>query len=111
MNTELTYMYRDASNYKFFGSVIISGTIAVSELRDYLYETEYFIPECIGLKSLAPSETNKDDHVWHELVGTKQTQEDANFVSAEKLKELFRRQYEAEWTEFFIKQYALGAAK
>jgi len=97
MNTELTYLYRDASNYKFFCSVILSGDIRLSELCNYLHEGDYFIPERVGLKSLVPVVTNEDDHIWHELVSTKETDEQANFIPAAIFKDIFIKQKSAGW--------------
>lgn len=77
-HTHLTYLYRDASNYKAHGAVLLSGEATAEHhhrLRESLIDSEYFIPERVGLPSLrerlyqyssgAPTD---DDHVLHELV-------------------------------------------
>lgn len=78
MHTLLRYLYRDASNYKAHGAVVVSGSATLEHehrLRASLIDGEYFIPENVGLPSLrerlyeysggSPAE---DDHVLHELV-------------------------------------------
>lgn len=78
MHTLLTYRYRDASNFKANGEVLLSGELT-PELRDRLQvsllDGEYFIPEKVGLPSLRAklyqySEGNPtdDDHLLHEFV-------------------------------------------
>ena len=54
MNSCLTYLYRDASNYKFWGSVTIEGHLEMDQLTPYLYEGEYFLPELVEIPSLTP---------------------------------------------------------
>ncbi|MCR4343114.1 MAG: hypothetical protein NUV40_04465, partial [Patescibacteria group bacterium] len=63
MHTSITYQYRDASNYKEFDTVIISGLLSLNGIEEYLYEKEYFIPSEIGLKDLQPENLNQDDHI------------------------------------------------
>jgi hypothetical protein len=72
------YLYRDASNYKAFGTVYLRGTLTRAEQRDlvsYLESGEFFVAEQIGIPALrnfllgfdrTPSE---DDHVWHAFEG------------------------------------------
>lgn len=74
MNTRIKYLYRDAGNYKQFGSVVLSGAITPQEvqtIRTGLESGEYFIPSQVGLADLQPnmpSFPDRDsDHVWHEL--------------------------------------------
>jgi hypothetical protein len=51
-HTLLTYLYRDAANYKAHGDVLLSGE-ATSDLhrriRESLIDGEYFIPEKVGI--------------------------------------------------------------
>ena len=53
-NTLITYQYRDAANYKEFDTVIIHGQLSLSDIEEYLYDKEFFIPTEIGLKELQP---------------------------------------------------------
>lgn len=75
MNTLLEYLYRDASNYKQHGSVVMAGALSLKDIRHLLIDGEYFIPLQAGLPDLQhkfgeqgfeyPTE---DDHAWHEIV-------------------------------------------
>ena len=68
------YLYRDASNYKAWGHLLLKGTATKDEveaLRNHLNSAEFFIAEQVGIPPLyaalweysdGPSE---DDHVWH----------------------------------------------
>lgn len=68
------YFYRDASNYKSWGSLLLEGRATESQLeqlRTQLNCGEFFIAEQVGIPSLyaelwqfsdGPTE---DDHVWH----------------------------------------------
>ena len=68
------YLYRDASNYKSWGSLLLEGRATKAELealRTSLNCGEFFIAEQVGIPPLyaelwqlsgGPTE---DDHVWH----------------------------------------------
>lgn len=68
------YLYRDASNYKSWGSLLLEGRATETELeqlRAQLNCDEFFIAEQVGIPALyaelwkfsdGPTE---DDHVWH----------------------------------------------
>lgn len=71
------YLYRDASNYKAWGELLLLGAVTDSDaakIRHHLDMGEYFVPELVGVPPLqaelyqygnGPSE---DDHVFHEFV-------------------------------------------
>ena len=67
MNTLIEYMYRDASNYKKFETVIVKGKLKYLDLEPYLHEGEFFIPSTIGLKDLQDLPYTEDDHIWHTI--------------------------------------------
>lgn len=70
MNTQIDYLYRDASNYKQHNSCIIAGEISDSQIEtimECLSEGEYFIPEQVGLPAKRFGELSEDDHCWMEL--------------------------------------------
>lgn len=73
MNIKLNYLYRDFSNYKKFGSIIISNPnnlpfqIIKSSIKEYLIEGEYFNADQLKLPSLFFEDKNEDDHEWHEF--------------------------------------------
>ena len=72
-NTRIHYMYRDASNYKAHGEVIISGELkqeGLDAIIKTLDDGEHFIPAQVGMPELQSTLTSfpsEDDHVWHEL--------------------------------------------
>ena len=47
-------MYSDASNFKKYGQFIVYGNVVQSDIECYLFEGEFFIPEYVGVPSLAP---------------------------------------------------------
>lgn len=63
--TQITYLYRDASNYKYRGDFCVLGELQVQEFSNYLFDSEFFIPEKIGLVALRPEAANDDDHLLH----------------------------------------------
>ncbi|MFA6433653.1 MAG: hypothetical protein WCW52_03050 [Elusimicrobiales bacterium] len=80
MNTLMEYLYRDASNYKQYGSIVLQGSIALTSIRHLLFDKTYFIPSQVGLPDLHhkfaeqgfeyPTE---DDHEWHEIISMRPT--------------------------------------
>lgn len=81
MWTIFEYCYRDAANYKSFGTLWLDGEMASDARRaieNSLADGEYFIAEQVGipplydqLYSLSDGHTS-DDHCWHELFGIRQ---------------------------------------
>jgi hypothetical protein len=73
----VSYLYRDASNYKYRGSCAIAGPIDRVGLGWLLAaltggDEGGFIPSQIGMRDLQPTDSldfDGDDHVWHELEG------------------------------------------
>jgi hypothetical protein len=71
-NTQITYMYRDASNWKQFETVVLAGAMSQEDIDliiSKLEDGDLFIPEQVGLPRLQfrwPT-LNEDDHVYHEL--------------------------------------------
>ncbi len=98
MNTLITYQYRDASNYKEFEIVIISGMLTSNNIEKYLYDKEIFIPSEIGLKDLQPENLNQDDHIWHEILDINHTHEQPTVnITAEKIISNFKKASLNEW--------------
>lgn len=68
------YLYRDAGNYKAWGSLLLEGRASetdIKALQSCLDSEEFFIAEQVGIPPLyaelweysgGPTE---DDHVWH----------------------------------------------
>ncbi len=72
--TVLPVMYRDASNYKAYGDILLEGIITdaqIAVLRASLNQDTYYVPGQLGLDHLAldtwPGSAYEDDHNWHEL--------------------------------------------
>jgi hypothetical protein len=68
------YLYRDASNYKTWGKLLLSGTVSendVTTLQRYLDSKEFFIAEQVGIPALykelwdLSGGPTKDDHAFH----------------------------------------------
>lgn len=94
MNTKISYMYRDADNYKTHREEVLDGVLTAAQIRYLLNESggEGFIPSQVGLPDLqvelmsydpdygeegyAPFGANGSDHVWHEITEIKQTDEE-----------------------------------
>lgn len=71
MNTEITYLYRDAANYKTVNTAIVKGLLTdqeISRIISCLHDGEYFIPGQVGLPENRGFAYDKDlDHIWFEL--------------------------------------------
>ena len=70
MNTQINYLYRDASNYKVYNECVIEGEITDEQIMTIigcLEDGEYFIPEQVGLDANRFSDFTDDDHCLMEL--------------------------------------------
>lgn len=69
-NTAITYLYRDASNYKVWNAGVVRGTLTEEQKRE-IYgccDSEvFFIPGQVGLPETRFGDLNGDDHCWFEL--------------------------------------------
>lgn len=69
------YFYRDASNYKAFGSVLLAGNATNAdraEIEAKLTSDGVFVAEFVGLEPLQArleGFPSGDDHIWHEYGG------------------------------------------
>jgi len=100
MNTLFRYKYRDASNYKFRGAVVLAGTVSEEEIRPHLHDGLYFIPGDVGLPSQHPTHCDFDedlDHPWHELdsVGPTEAEPTDALTAGLRAREFLRRLQEA----------------
>lgn len=73
-NLRLNYRYRDAHNYKEFGSVVFANPAGISVesattlLREKLIAEEFFVPKDWGIPRLHSQPYNPEvDHEWHEF--------------------------------------------
>ena len=97
MNTLVEYMYRDASNYKQFGSFVLRGGLDPSALQDWLWDGEFFIPERVGVKSLVPAAKTIDDHYLHTIEATSGVDDPSAIMSAELFIERVKRAAAEGW--------------
>ncbi|MBV6391219.1 MAG: hypothetical protein KPEEDBHJ_00427 [Anaerolineales bacterium] len=78
-NIRLVYLYRDASNYKQHGEVILSNEKRLSieeidtQVRALLSDGLFFIARQVQLEERFFSVVNEDDHPWHEYVQVEAT--------------------------------------
>ena len=79
------FLYRDASNYKAYGEILLSGVPSESDielLRTYLESGEYFVAEQVGIPAVynelwdLSGGPNSDDHALHEFVALRKATED-----------------------------------
>jgi hypothetical protein len=71
------YQYRDASNYKEFGEILLEGIFSeedVATVYSLMYDCkQFFVPEEMGIPSLQIKlwekygGENEDDHDWHSI--------------------------------------------
>src|SRR5690349_15670301 len=84
MWTAFDYLYRDAGNFKAFGTVILKGRVEPAE-RDLIHSRlssgEFFVAEQVGVPPLyeelyrwsgGPIDL---DHCWHEFLGFREIAE------------------------------------
>lgn len=76
LSTKFEYLYRDASNYKAFGHVLLEGVLSVAEREEIIARLEggeFFIAEQIGVPTLyemlyeSTGGPTASDHCWHEF--------------------------------------------
>ena len=101
LNTKVTYMYRDASNYKFWGTFILLGQFDLSDVESHLFDGEFSIPHEVGLEHLLNIPMNQDDHYLHTIQEVERC-EDINVVcSSSEMIERFREASEKGWFSSF----------
>lgn len=81
-NTHISYLYRDACNYKVHNEAIIRGELSAQQIdviMGCLNDGEYFIPSQVGLPEERFGSFTEDDHYWFELArdGFSPVKEDA----------------------------------
>jgi len=83
-NIKINYLYRDASNYKQFGSIVFTNNSGLGLnhvekiLRGRLIDGEYFSALQWGFPELFFHTSTADDHEWHEWWGIEFTDEKSN---------------------------------
>ena len=96
MNTQIRYLYRDASNYKVKNEGVVTGTFTQEQIVQIMGCCdlgEYFIPSQVGLPERRfDSYDSEEDHCWFELAedGFEETARPATVeISAQQLVESF----------------------
>lgn len=103
MNTIISYLYRDACNYKKFHDVIVSGQLEPNDLFSCLKDKEFFVPSEVGLMDLQEDVFTQYDHIWHALCSVEATDEPENIpITASELKNAFRDAYANGWNEYSV---------
>ena len=105
MNTEFSYLYRDACNYKTFDEVVIAGEFSMEDIARYLADGELFIPSEIGLEDIQPCPLDEDDHVWHEVEYLKPTDAAPTVtMDAKTFIAACKAASQAGWNEYVVSQ-------
>ncbi len=69
-NTQISYLYRDADNYKNRTTIVVAGLInkeGIDKIIDSLEDGLWFIPEQIGLPVCRFEDITEADHCFCEL--------------------------------------------
>lgn len=103
MNTRMSYLYRDASNYKYSEDVVVAGKLQFSDLQPYLgnLDEDGFCPEDVALPhpgKHAKGFPGDDDHCWCELSEDDfEPTKDDPAMTAQELIARFERAHADEW--------------
>ena len=82
-NIRFVYMYRDASNYKQHGEVILSNETLLTieevdkQIHSLLSDGLFFIARQVQVEERFFAVVSKDDHPWHEYVSVEATTDPA----------------------------------
>ena len=76
MQIQFNYLYRDAGNFKQFGSVVFDNNKCIprealeNQLRTTLIDGQYFVAATVGVPNLWVCAFDAElDHGWHEFEG------------------------------------------
>lgn len=93
MNTRISYLYRDADNYKVQNSVVICGDMTEEQQKkiiDCLDASEYFVPSQVGMPEKKFGCDTEADHAWFEWQGVEETEQEPTLdITAEELVKKF----------------------
>lgn len=96
MNTKISYLYRDADNYKVHNECVVEGELSKEQIQSILDccdMGEYFIPSQVGMPEKKFDEYDAEaDHCWFEISedGFERTDQPADVpLNAEQLVESF----------------------
>ncbi|KEO71651.1 hypothetical protein [Anditalea andensis] len=87
MNIRFNYLYRDAANYKQFGSVVVhpseDSTLEKLDLylKKHLIQEEFFVPSNLGIPNLQASPYDPFlDLEWHQYEYLEWTDDESEVV-------------------------------
>jgi len=95
-NIKFNYLYRDASNYKNFGSIIFHNpnNLSIDDveniIRSQLIDGEYFYARKLNIPELFFEIPNSDDHEFHEFENVEMTNENLYQMALEKFFSLIK---------------------
>jgi hypothetical protein len=78
MNSAVDYCYRDAANWKQYGTVVFAGAPTddlTARLKHALHDDLWFIADQLRVPEVFFDGTSDDDHCWHEFVEISPTEE------------------------------------
>lgn len=120
MWTAFDYMYRDAGNFKAFGTVILEGRLRAAHrglIRSRLSSGEFFIAEQVCVPPLYEElyrwsgGATETDHCWHEFVGFREIAEHPEEYVTSTTGEFVRRFAAVkDWDETLSPHFALDVA-
>jgi len=99
-NTRIEYFYRDASNFKHYGAIVVAGVLSeqeIGELQSKL-RCDCFIPKQVGMQPLhvqLQTLGKGDDDAWHEIDNISLTEEPVTVTGTAQ--ELLARFKAADW--------------
>jgi len=115
--TIFEYLYRDAGNFKAFGSIALEGRVTDAEretIRAELNSGEFFIAEQIGVPPLYQQlyqwsdGPTASDHCWHEFVGFRESGDPERCPNGGKAKDFVGRVTSGiEWNMSLSPHYSL----
>lgn len=110
------YLYRDASNYKSWGTLLLKGTASsadIEEIKNSFESGEFFIAEQLGIPTLYAelwefsNGPSIDDHVWHTFYALRPATEVdikgpifntvKNFISKIKVIKIWNQELSPHW--------------
>lgn len=101
-NTEISYLYRDASNYKYRGQFVVSGKLLIDQLEPYFFDHEFFVATEVGLKHLLTDSWNEDDHVLHSFEEFEPTEKTEVICSAQDFVARFKKASAKGWFYTYV---------
>lgn len=103
MNTEVSYLYRDGSNYKSSGEVVFTGTLPEDVRQRMMDEGEVFLAHSVRVPEVFLYQQGyrydeDSDHCYHEIFGVENTDKEPddefNRTAEEFAKEFFAKKDE-----------------